>query len=130
MRLVLFPILWLAAACGSQSPSSQLPADLENIQAAAPPAKLCAQAADSLKQLGDKGAIDYDDLGSATIPQGIWMGMGEQHHSFAQTLAIHATCAHPDGSRERKVLIRNESGVVLLEAMISTNVGLGSLPPE
>jgi hypothetical protein len=130
MRLFILPSLFLAAACGSQSPSSQLPGDIDNIQVPAPPAQLCAQAAGALKQLGAKGAIDYDDLGTATIPQEIWMGMGEQHNSFAQTLALHAACTHPDGKGERKELIRNESGVVLMEAMIPTNIGLGSLPPE
>ena len=130
MRLFILPSLLLAAACGSQSPSSNLPGDLDNIQVPAPPPQLCAKAADALKQLGAKGAIDYDDLGSATIPQDLWMAMGDQHASFAQTLALHAACTHPDGKGERKVLIRNDSGVVLMEAMVPTNVGLGSLGAE
>jgi hypothetical protein len=130
MRLAFFPSLLLIAACGSQSPSGSLPGDLDNIQVPAPPAQLCAQSAEALKQLGARGAIDYDDLGGATIPQDIWMGMGDQHNQFALTLALHAACSHPDGRGERKVLIRNESGVVLMEAMIPTNIGLGSLPPE
>ena len=130
MRLLLLPSLLLAASCGSQSPSGELPGDLDNLQVPPPPAQLCAQAADGLKQLGARGAIDYDDQGNATIPQEIWMGMGDQHNRFAQTLAIHAACANPDGKGERKVLIRNESGVILMEAMIPTNVGLGPLGAE
>jgi hypothetical protein len=130
MRLFLLPSLFLAAACGSQSPSSQLPGDLDNIQVPPPPAQLCAQSAEALKQLGSKGALDYDDQGNATVPQEIWMSMGDQHNKFAQTLALHAACVNPDGKRERKVLIRNESGVILMEAMIPTNLDLGSLGTE
>jgi len=129
MRLFLLPTLFLAAACGSQSPSSPL-GDLDNIQVSAPPAQLCAKAADALKQIGAKGAIDYDDQGSATIPQDLWMAMGDKHASFAQTLALHAACTHPDGKAERKVVIRNESGVILMEAMVPTTVDLGTLGAE
>ncbi len=130
MRLALLPALLLIAGCGSQSPSSSLPGDLENVQVPAPPAKVCAQTAAALKQIGARGAIDYDDMGNATIPQDLWMAMGDQHAGFAQTLALHAACVHPDGKGERKVLIRNDSGVVLMEAMVPTNVGLGSLGAE
>ena len=130
MRLAFLPSLLLVAACGSQSPSSSLPADLENIQVPPPPARLCKQAADALKQSGTAGGIDYDDVGNATVPQAIWTGLGDQRSKFALTLAMHAACTHPDGKGERKVLIRNESGVILMEASIPTNVGLGSLAPE
>jgi hypothetical protein len=130
MRLAFLPSLLLIAACGSQSPSSSQSDDLDNIQVPAPPPQLCAQSADALKQLGAKGAIAYDDLGTATIPQEMWMAMNDQHASFARTLALHAACSHPDGKGERNVLIRNEYGVKLMEAPISVNVGLGSLPSE
>jgi hypothetical protein len=130
MRLFMLPTLLLIAACGSQSPTGSLPGDLENIQVPPPPAQLCAQSADALRKIGDKGAILYDDLGNATVPQELWTGMKDQREGFAQTLALHAACTHPDGKGERKVLIRNEYGVKLIDAPIATNIGLGSLPPE
>ena len=130
MRLALLPGLLFVAACGSQSPSATLPGDLDNVHVPAPPPQICAKVDAALKKLGADGAIDYDDRGGATVPQAVWMAMGEQHAGFAQTLALHSACARPDGKGERKVLIRNEYGVVLMEATISTNVGLGALPPE
>jgi hypothetical protein len=130
MRASPFLSLLLLAACNSQSPAGDASGQPEGIKVPPPPAQLCEQAGKALEQIGGKGVIDYDDQGSATIPQEIWMAMAEQHSQFALTLALHAACAHPDGSAERKVVIRNESGVVLMEAMIPTNVGLGSLPPQ
>lgn len=130
MRIAFLLSLLLATACGSQSPSSSLPADLENIQVPPPPAQICGQAAAALKQSGASGGIDYDDAGNATVPQEIWMAMGDQRSKFAQALALHAACGRPDGKRERNVLIRNESGVILMEASIPTTIGLGSLAPE
>jgi hypothetical protein len=134
MRLFI-PIVLLLAACGSQPGSSGQASNAQSgqaggIPAAAPPAQLCEQARKILEQLGAKGAIDYDDQGTATVPQEIWMGMAEQHSQFAQTLALHAACAHPDGSAERNVVIRNESGVVLMEASVPVNLGLGSIPNQ
>jgi len=123
-------LLLLLAACGSQPRSGQESEEASAVPAAPPPPELCEQARKALVELGAKGAIDYDDRGGATVPQEIWMGMGEKHGAFAQMLALHAACAHPDGSAERQVVIRNESGVVLLENTVPTNIGIGSLPTE
>jgi hypothetical protein len=130
MRFSMLPLLLLAAACNEQSPSQAPAGGLEGIHVPPPPAALCAQSAAALEKLGGKGVIDYDDKANATIPQELWMAMGDQHNPFAQTLALHAACTHPDGSAERKVTIRNENGVILMEAMIPTNIGLGSISPE
>jgi hypothetical protein len=129
-KMRFFPalILLCLAACdsrpGSGDPSSQAG------PVPPPPPQLCAQAGKALEQFEEKAAIVYDDRGRATVPQEIWMAMGSQHSQFAQALALHAACTHPDGAAERPVLIRNETGVVLMEATVSTNIGLGSLPEE
>jgi hypothetical protein len=129
MRLLTaFPLLFLAA-CNSQSPSAQTD-PLEGVNVPPPPAQFCARAKKMLEDLGTKGAIDYDDQGQATVPQDIWMGMGEQHSRFAEMLAVHAACAHPDGKAERQVTIRNETGGILMDASIRTATDLGPLMEE
>jgi hypothetical protein len=120
-----FPLLILLAACGSK-PQAQPDAKAPPL-----PSQLCDQTRDGLEKLRVKGALDYDEGGAATIPQAAWMTMGSaEHGSLAQMLAFHAACAQPDGSAQRHVLIRNESGVVLMESDVSTKFGLGSLEED
>ena len=120
MRFLLaFPLL-LAACDVPTTPESAT-------RAAAPSAVLCAETAKALDALKTKGAIDYDSKGEATIPQDAWMRMGAGEHSqFARLLAFHAACESPDGSAERQVRIRNETGTILLENMVPTTVDLGA----
>ena len=129
MRPFLFLTL-LAAACGSQPQPSGEDADPAAVQVPPPPAQLCDESRKGLEQLGAKGAIEYDDRGTATVPLAIWAALKEKRSDFARTLAIHAACAHPDGAAERVVQIRSESGVMLMEATIPTVFGLGALPEE
>ena len=118
------PLLLVLAACGPQ------PQPPEAKSQPLPPI-LCEKARDGLEKLRVKGAIDYDEAGTATIPQEAWMVMGTGGHSqLAQMLAFHAACADPDGPAERPIVIRNESGVVLMDRPVSTEVGLGTLEDE
>jgi len=118
------PFLLVLAACGPQ------PQPPEAKSQPVPPI-LCEKARDGLDKLRAKGAIDYDRAGAATIPQDAWMAMGTGGHGqLAQMLALHAACADPGGPPERPIVIRNESGVILMETSVSTDVGLGSLEDE
>ena len=120
----ILPLLLVLAACG---PQPQPP----EAKAQPLPPILCEQARDGLETLRAKGAIDYDQAGAATISQDAWITMRTGGHGqLAQMLAFHAACADPDGPAERPIVIRNESGVVLMESAVSTEVGLGSLEDE
>ena len=118
------PLLLALAACGPQpQPPEAKSQPLPQI--------LCEKARDGLEKMRAKGAIDYDQAGAATIPQDAWMAMGTGGHSqLAQLLAFHAACADPGGPPARPIVIRNESGVVLMESTVSTEVGLGALEDE
>ena len=116
---LLLPLFLLA--CDGQSASDQAGAN-----APPPPPLLCAQARKGLEEMG-KGAILYDDKGEATVPREIWMAMGTESDQFVRALALHAACSHPDGAAERQVRVRDESGVVLSEAVVPVAVGLDSL---
>ena len=80
----------------------------------------------ALVQLKAKSAIDYDGKGEAVIMQDAWMRMSASEHSqLARLLAFNAACASPDGTAERQVRIRNETGTILLENMVPITVDLG-----
>ncbi len=124
-------LTFLAAACGSQPQPGVEEADpADAVRVPPPPPQLCDESRKALEKLGAKGAIEYDDQGTATVPLEIWGALKERRSDFARTLAIHAACAHPDGAAERIVRIRSESGVMMMEATIQMVFGLGALPEE
>ena len=130
MRLFLL-LIFLAAACDSQpQPGAEGSDPAAQLRVPPPPPQLCDEARKALERLGAKGAIEYDDQGTATVPLEIWGALKERRSEFARTLAIHAACAHPDGAAERIVRIRSESGVMMMEATIPMVFGLGALPEE
>jgi hypothetical protein len=126
MRAFL-PCLLLLAACSSEPEAD--PAD--DMPGAPPPPQLCEQSRKALEAIGAKAGIDYDDRGEGIVAQEAWLRMqAAQRSQFAQLLAFHAACAHPDGAGERRIVIRNEWGNVVVERIVPTAVGLGTVPEE
>ena len=117
-------LMLILAACG--------PAPEQPVAEAPPvPKQICDQSRDGLEKMRAKGAIDFDDSGSATVPQDAWMAMGAvPHGQLAQMLAFHAACTNPDKAAERHIVIRNEAGVALMERDVPTSVGLNMLEEE
>jgi hypothetical protein len=128
MRPTLFLLPFLLLACDSGAPSADASGAPEGIRTPPPPPQLCDQARQALQKLG--AGMVYDDQGQATIPRDAWMGMAAQRDALTRTLGIHAACVHPDGKPERQVVIHDESGLVLTEAIVPVAVDLGALDQQ
>lgn len=121
MRFFPLPFL-LLAACDSGAPPA------EQVKAAPLPPQLCAQVSKGLDALGKSSALDFDAKGEATMVQEAWFGMSDtQREDLAKTIGFHAACTSPDGSAERRVVVRDEYGTVLMDKIVPTTADLRAL---
>jgi hypothetical protein len=118
MRLLpifLIPILVGVAACDGAPPPSA--------PAQPVPRQLCDQVAKSLKPLGDKGGVEYDEKGNATMLGEAWTAMSaDQRDQLVRLLAYHASCAAGAENDAQLVVVRDDEGQELARRTVSTKV--------
>lgn len=95
---------------------------------AAPPAEVCSQFRTGLEAMRDKGAIDYEDDGSAVVEETTWMALkAEGREQVGKMLAFHASCIAGEGSAVQQIMIRNEHGAVVSRRTIDTRINTMSM---
>ena len=115
----LFPWLLplgLLAACEAEVPS--VPA-----QAVPIPPAMCTKISEGLEKLRSEGAVTLDGKGQATVEQQAWLAMGDGgRDQFVKMLGYDAACASGGAGKEQMVVVRGETGVVLREQAVQTQV--------
>jgi hypothetical protein len=121
----LIPALLAPLAGCFSDPADEIQSDQAS---GPPPPPLCAQFRKGLETLSTKGALDYQDDGSATVEERVWMAMGpEGRDKIAQMLAFHASCVAKEGSASQRISIRNQFGNVLTQRSMDTRMNTGSM---
>ena len=111
----LFAGLAVLAACDGAPPP---PAPAQAV-----PRQLCEQVDKGLKPLGDKGGVDYDDKGNASIFGEAWTAMStDQRDQLVRLLAYHASCAAGAESDAQLVVVRDDQGQEVAHRTVSTKV--------
>ena len=131
MRFVLalppLALLFSLSACFSD-PADEMTAQTNS---GPPPAELCQQFRVNLDALRDKGAIEYENDGTALVEERVWIGMGgDGRDKLGQMLAFHAACSAKQGMADQPVIIRNEMGIVVTRRKIDTRLNTMSLIAE
>ena len=106
--------------------------DVQASQTGEPPApQLCQQFRASLEAMSGKGALDYQDDGSAVVDERMWMGLQpDGRDKIGQMLAFHAACAAKQSSADQRVIIRNQFGGVITRRTIDTRMNMMSMMGE
>ncbi|MDT9599790.1 hypothetical protein [Sphingosinicella rhizophila] len=106
------------------------PADEVAIQQASgpPPGEVCTEVRGALDTMTEKGAIDYQDDGTAVMEESLWMRMGaDGRDKIGQMLAFHAACAAKAGSASQRIVIRNAFGNVMMQRNFDTRMNTVSM---
>lgn len=118
MRLVFpFALLLFATACdsGSTDVGAEAPAFM-------PPATLCKQSSEALRQLEKGAAFARNAPDAVTIPREVWLGLAPRKRDAVVTaVAIDAVCASGEPASEREVVVRDEGGLTLARRAIDTS---------
>lgn len=94
---------------------------LEEPPAGPPPAELCKAVKDGLDKLTATGAVIIDEKGEAMVEQQVWFAMGAGgQQRLAQLLGFKSACGAP--AKEKEVVIRNETGIVMLRQVVDTSL--------
>lgn len=121
MRLILLLSICAVAAC--DAPPEPQPMNVGPL-----PRKICNEVSEGLSQLSKTSIFEYDAAGEATMPQEGWIPLPpDQKDQIAQLLAFHAACQAKNAPAEQKVVIKSETGHVLLDRIVETRPDLGSL---
>lgn len=122
IRLLPLPLLVLLAAC------EPAPAPTGRAEGAPLPPELCKKVREGLAKNASPGAAEFTDKGEATIAETAWGGMSpENRDQFARTLAYHAACARGGGGSEQEVVVRSDTGLVLMRRTIDTQLDMGEM---
>ena len=120
MRVMFVGLAGLLASCDFEQAAPPTPTQL--------PDKMCQDAKTALDALRKAAAIEYNDQGEATIGQEVWLPMKpEQRDQLAVALAVNASCAAGQTSSDQRILIRGDSGMVLMDRIVSTTPNLMDL---
>ena len=123
IRLLLpFPLLALLAAC------EPAPAPMGPAEGAPLPPELCKKVREGLEKNSAPGAAEFTDKGEATIAEPAWGAMSPQNRDqLARTIAFHAVCARGGGASEQEVVVRSDTGIVLMRRTIDTQLDMGEM---
>lgn len=94
------------------------------------PEQACTQARTALDKASKSAGFEYTGA-EATIAESGWRAMNpDQQQALAQALAFNAACQAPEAAAETTILIRNESGLTLMERTIGTTIDLSDVLRE
>ena len=122
-RAPLVALLLLLSACEVAGPPAE-----QRPQGVKLPESVCKKFREGLETLKKQAGIDVDEKGEATVTELGWFGMNPaQRDQFAQLLAFNAACRSGQPSAEQRVLVRSETGVVLMDRIVETKVDMSEL---
>jgi hypothetical protein len=122
LPLATAPLL-LLAGCDPEPALPTGPATLGKL-----PAKLCAQAADGLAELGRGAMFEHDGKGDATMAETAWFALGPaRQDELARTLAVDAACKEASAPREVRVSVRSETGRKLTSRIVELAPGADAM---
>ena len=122
IRLLPLPLLALLAAC------EPAPAPMGPAEGAPLPPELCKKVREGLEKNSAPGAAEFTDKGEATIAEPAWGAMSPQNRDqLARTIAFHAVCARGGGASEQEVVVRSDTGIVLMRRTIDTQLDMGEM---
>jgi len=107
-----FALLAVLAVAGCDAPPPPPPA-----QSGPLPPALCDTTSAALARLA--AGIENDHAGNAVIAHDAWLAMSpDQRRQLARLIAIDAACANPDGTPDRRAIIRSEFGQILIDTIV------------
>ena len=122
IRLLPLPLLALLAAC--EPP----PAPTGPAEGAPLPPELCKRVREGLEKTSSPLAADFTDKGEAIMDETAWGAMSPQNRDqLARTIAYHAVCARGGGASEQEVVVRSNTGIVLMRRTIDTQLDMGEM---
>ena len=122
IRLLPLPLLAILAAC------EPAPAPTKTAEGAALPPELCKKVREGLEKNSAPGAAEFTEKGEATIAEPAWGAMSPQNRDqLARTIAFHAVCARGGGASEQEVVVRSDTGIVLMRRTIDTQLDMGEM---
>jgi hypothetical protein len=122
IRLLPFPLLALLVAC------EPAPAPTGPAEGAPLPPELCRKVREGLAKNTSPGATEFTETGEATIAEAAWAAMSPPNRDqLARTIAFHAVCARGGGASEQEVVVRSDTGIVLMRRTIDTQLDMGEM---
>ncbi len=124
--LATIGLLALLSGCGEAPQIDNL------VQAPSrPPEALCQQVTTALRELQNQGAVVSTTPGEMTIDSAAWLELGERRRDeLGQTLALTKACASADAGLEQEVVIRGETGAVLLRKVYDLAPAIQQQPEQ
>jgi hypothetical protein len=122
IRFLPLPLLSFLVACDPAPPPMQATGS-DRL-----PPQFCKKVREGLEKSSGPGGAEFSETGEGTVMEAAWQTMdSSQRDALARALAYHAACARGGGASEQEVIIRSDSGNVLMRRTIDTRVDMGEM---